>query len=734
MNDQAGAAAAPTGRGPWLDRYMADAAPGGPAEARLLDLATVRGFVWRQRFVLVGVTAAALLLAFLITLLATPIYQATASVRVDPEQREIFEDSLNPSIAINQLDSYLETIARVAETRALAGQVVESLKLDRRDDFLGVKPGDRPEGVNDRAWANQRRETAIDSLLGNVEAEVPVGQRVVELGYRSPDPQLAATIANAYADVLLTDDLRRSLQKNAYAESYLRKEIASVRTRLDGAQRKALGYARANSIIGDSLLPASGDVGSSAVPQTITASNLGSVAEQLGGARARRIQTEQAWRAVAGAPATEMPAFVSSGAGQALVNRRSEAESALAELRQRYGPEHPQVRELQAQVGALNRQIDRFGGNLKSSLRKDYEVALRQEQALAAELQRVSGDTLDEQDRRVAFNQLNVEAQALQTQLDALLERYNQIAASANVTPSTITLLDRAAVPGSPVSPNLINNLLVGLILGGGLAVGLAVLRETLDDRLRSEDDVENKLGIPLLGITPLIDKSEEVSESMALAEAHSSIRAAIDFGLVKTDHNVILLTSSQSVEGKTTTAVAVAREYARLGRKVLLVDADLRRPSVAGRFGVKRPASGFAEVLAGSAQMRDVLLASPGPNLDVLPVGAIPPNPVEIVSSPRVDEFFEQQRRVYDLIVVDCPPIVGLADAPLLSRVADGVIFVVESNRAHFGQAKTALRRLRDANARMLGVVLTKFRALDAGYNYDYNYSYYTYGERAQG
>ena len=730
MNDPMQAAPVTNG-GPWIDRFMVDQAAQPAGQTKLVNLATVRGFVWRQRLILIGITAAALLLGFVLTLLATPIYQATSVVRVDPEQNDIFEgESLTESVTVSGLDSYLATVSAVVKSHTFAAQVAQSLKLGQRPDFVGT--AERPAGMSDAAWAKLRSEQAAGILQGNVSTEVPGMERLVQISYRSSDPKLATEIANAYAENLLTDDLRRSLQKNSYAQVYLQREIANIRTKLDDAQRSALGYARANGIIGDSLLPSTSEAGSgsSGAPETVTASRLGAINVQLSDARARRIAAEQTARAAASSPAADMPAFIQSSAGQSLIAQRSQLEAQLAELRPRYGPEHPEIREAEARIAAVNRQIGQLGGNFKASLRKTYEVAAREEAALENELQKISGATLDEQDRRVAFNQLNSESAALQAQLDALLTRYNQIAASANVTPSTMTLLDRATVPGGPVSPNLINNLLVALVLGSGLALGLAVLRETLDDRLRSEEDVESKLGLPLLGVTPLVDKSEDIGQSSSLSEAHSSIRAALDFALSKPDHNIVMLTSSQSVEGKTTTAVAIAREYARLGRKVLLIDADLRRPSVAGRFGFKRSAKGFAEVLAGEVKFEDALMDSPAPGLDVLPVGAIPPNPVEIVSSSRVDEFFDHYREVYNLIVVDCPPIIGLADAPLLSRVADGVVFVVESNRAHFGQAKTALRRLRDADANLLGVVLTKFRALDAGYNYNYQYSYYTYGE----
>jgi capsular exopolysaccharide synthesis family protein len=716
----------------WTDKYLPDAIEVAPqGRTTKFDLTALRGFLWRQRLILIGVTALMLLAALVLTLLTTPIYEAQSVVRVDPEEADIFQgESLTPVTDLNQLDSYLATLAKVIESRSMAAQVVDSLKLDRRPDFMGEPEEGAVAGASPVQLAAKRREAAIEALAGSVDAVVPKDERLITISYQSANPKLAAEIANSYAENFLTDDLRRSLQKNAYAQSYLNKEITEVRVRLDEAERGALAYARSHGIVGQALITGTTDTAdeATAAPQTVTATNLVSVNTSLAQARNDRIAAEQRWRSVANTPPANLPEFQANSAVQGLLTERTRVAAELAEQRERYGPSYPAIGELEAQIAALDRQIALIGNQIKAGIRNKYTIALGQEQALSGELNRVSAATLDEQDSRVAFNQLNGEAQALRTQLKALLERYNQISASANVKPSTITLLDRAILPETPVSPNLFRNLLVALVLGGGLALGLAVVRETLDDRLRSADDVERKLGVPLLGLTPLVDAGEDIVESAALTEAYSSIRAAVDFALPHNNHNVIQLTSSQSVEGKTTTAIAVAREYARLGRKVLLIDADLRRPSVAKAFGLQRPKKGFAEVLAGDVRLEEVILDQPLANLDVVPVGAIPPNPVEVISSQRLDDFIAQYREKYDLIVIDSPPIMGIADAPLLSRVTDGAIFVVESNRAHFGQAKTALRRLRDADARVLGVVLTKFRALDAGQSYGYNYDYYTY------
>jgi len=181
-------------------------------------------------------------------------------------------------------------------------------------------------------------------------------------------------------------------------------------------------------------------------------------------------------------------------------------------------------------------------------------------------------------------------------------------------------------------------------------------------------------------------------------------------------------------------TAAVLARKYAQLGRKTLLVDADLRKPSLARLFNAKRTDIGFAEVLLGDVDFHAALLKDTPENLDVLPVGAIPANPVDILSSQALEDFVDRVRKQYSLVIFDTPPTMGLADAPLLARIVDATVFIVEANRAHYGQAKTAIRRLRGATSHVAGVVLTKYRAADAGMAYDYQYQYYAYGNKAKG
>lgn len=703
----------------------------------LISLAAIRGIVYRQRFLLVGIVALALVAAFVITLLTRPLYSASATVRIDPFTTNIVDgQNLEPDVPVNEVDRYMQTQATVITSRRIAYRVVEERKLDTRADFIGDIATKRPEGLTDEQWKKQRIEIAAGMVAGGTKVTVPTENRIITISFTSPSAPIAAEVANAVADVFVQEDLRRALETNNYAQSYLREQIEKLQRSVQTAEEAANAYAKANGIVAQAPLMSAGKDGDVSAPQTVTVATLASVNETYTQARAKRIAAEQRWNAIAPLPAGQLPEVQQNNAIQAMLSERSKAVTELSQLRQRYGESYPRLRELNAQVTSLTSQINKASADIKNALRDDYTIALRQERALEGELTKVSGKTLDEQDRRVRYNMLDRAATAQRTQLAALLTRYNEISAAANLKPGTSSKLDAAQVPGGPMSPSLPKNMLIGLFLGGAVALGLAVLREVFDDRLRSTEDVERKLGLPLLGYTPDIsgrDIMEEVSDPFSiLMEAYSSIRSSIDFA-VAGQNRVLQITSSEPSEGKSLTAATLARKYAQLGRKTLLVDADLRKPSLFALFGQSRPKVGFVEVLLGDTSFEDALIKDTPANLDVLPVALSKVNPVELLSSQALTDFIDKYRQQYSLIIFDSVPVMGLADAPILSRYADATVFIVEANRAHFGQAKTAIRRLANAGARIAGVVLTKYKAAEAGMSYDYHYQYYAYGERTK-
>lgn len=719
----------PASNGNWLDSYIASSTLAPQHEPRpQLNLAVIRGFFWRQKGIILGITAAVLLLALAVTLLMQPKYTAEASVRVDPETQSILEGQDSPIMRASDVSRYIETLADVIRSRATAYLVVDHLKLTSADTFMAKS------GIDEKLDTTARREKAVEALLQGLKVDAPTDRRILNISFTFPDANLAASIANAYVSVFLADDMRRNFDKNDYARTFLLGQIGQTREKLQLAERQAIAYARSNRIVGSALLNSgSGESKeANATPQTITASNLADVNRNYTDIRAKRIAAEKRWQAVSKLNPQDLPEVQQSATIQSLASDRAKIAAQLAELQARYGMSYPQVQELTAELRTTDKQIAQTGNNIKSALLLDYQVAKNQEDALAQELQKVSEATLDEQDRRVNFNQLEREAGALRNQLQALLERYNQISAATNIQPGTMTKLDTAVVPAAPSSRNLGKNLLIALVLGIGLAGSVAFLKDILDDGLRSPEEVERKLGRRALGVTPLENDLELGVIGPIIDEAYVSIRYSIEFALPKLRHNVLQFTSSQAGEGKTTTAVIVARKFAHADQKVLLVDVDLRKPSIAARFNVKRKKQGVVEVILGKCSLEEALLDSGVANLDVLPVGDIPTDPPNVISSQYFRSFLESVRERYDIIILDSPPVIGLADSPLLSRYVDGVVFIVEANRTHHGQTKGAIRRLEDAGSKFLGVVLTKFISMTAGEGYSYQYQYYQYGQEA--
>lgn len=723
--------------GPGIDKYLpAFAKPAGyPSRGKLIDFTSLRAMVWRQRFIVGSIIALALLAGLLFTLLATPMYQASASVRVSDQTAPLIEgqDIDEAYIPTNEVARYMQTLGGVIESRSMAFQVVDALNLDNNPVLLGnMLQAGQPAGMDDEAWASARRNAAAGAIQSALSLDIPFDTRIIGISVSLPDADLAARVANGYANEFLSDDIRRGLEANSFAREYLEDEIAETRVELQEAEVEAIEYLRRHQIIAQPLADSdsNGDQGSAA---TMSSANLITANQAYINARARRIEAEQRWRSVANIPALDLPEVQQNPSIQSLRTQKAQRAGVLAELRERYLDGHPSVQEAMREVNALDAEIAAAAGSIKRAIRNEFTIAQRQEAALSGERDRFSAETLDEQDRRVQFSILNREAEAVRAQLDSLLQRYAEISSAANLQSASVTILDEAAVPGAHFSPNMWANLFVALVLGSGIAIVLAVLRETIDDRVSAFDDLERRIGIPALGQTPFV--SNEVEGDLddpfsPISEAYSSIRATVDFSVPK-GSKTLQFTSTQPGEGKTTTAIAVARCLAAIGKKTLLIDMDLRRPAVADRIGTGTSANGLLDLLLSRTTLEQALVTDDGnPHLHILPLHTTPENPVVLLSSAVVPELLAQLSSQYDRIIIDSSPVLGIADAPLLSRYVDAVVFVVEANRTHARQINSAIRRLEDFGVDVTGAILTKYRALDAGEYHSYQYKYYSYAK----
>ena len=368
-------------------------------------------------------------------------------------------------------------------------------------------------------------------------------------------------------------------------------------------------------------------------------------------------------------------------------------------------------------------------------------AASAQERALSNSLNQFKTQTLSEQERAVQYNILHRELDTNRALYDALLQRYKEVTAAAGLASSNVSIVDRAESPRGAVWPRPLLILAGCLLAGLMIALGVIFAREHLDDAVRSPEDMAAKLGVPAVGSTPLLPAGASPSGELdkprsPLSEAYYAIRTSLELSSPSGLPKSLLFTSSAASEGKSTTSFAIARDFAKVGRKVLLIDADLRKPTQNLLTGVSNKV-GLANLLTQQSTLEEVTQTSTFTGLDVIPTGPLPLNPAELLASPGLRIMLDRLARTYDLIVIDAPPVMGLADAPTLAALVEATIVVVEANRAHRGQAKASVRRLRDARANILGGVLTKYDVRMTGYGTggDYGYGYgYGYGSKEAG
>ena len=415
--------------------------------------------------------------------------------------------------------------------------------------------------------------------------------------------------------------------------------MQDTRQRLEESERELNQYSRAAGLI---RVPGQGQNADQETTLSITNDSLVQVNLATSQATANRVAAQEQWQNIADVPVLSVPQVLANPAVQSLIQQRSQAQAALAEEQARHLDEHPSVQALQAQVGQLEEQIENVGASIKRSVYLDYQAALDRERALQGQVGQLRSAALTEQDRGVEYNVLKRVAETNRSLYDTLLERYNELNATAGATSNNISLVDRADIPREPSSPNLPLNMALAMLAGFALAGAFVFLREQFDDTIRSPDDVEAKLGLPLLGLIPVADEDEVANAKNTdisnIGEAYRSLVANLRFATPAGLPRSIVVTSAQAAEGKTTSAQAMALNLARMGRKVLLIDADLRRPTL-HRLLDEVPDHGLTEVIAGQVPLGEATHPSGHDNLSYITAMPKPSDPCLLYTSDAADE-----------------------------------------------------------------------------------------------
>lgn len=716
---------------PYGDQY-ADPRDGGQG-LRLLEYWRI---VWKHKWVIAVAVVVALAIGLAVTLLTPRVYTASTTIEIDRESTNVVGlGDVEPVDRLSQDEEFFQTQAGLLKSWSLAARVAQAEGLASDPNFLSAL------GVHPKPGAPLHTAATAPWIVGFLQGGLGVypvrDSRLVRITFDSPNPGLSARIANAFADNFIASNLERRFEASAYARTFLEQRLAELKAKLEDSERQLVAYATQQQII-QVAEPSQGK--DAPPPQSLAATNLAAIDGALTTAQENLVQVQERWRALQAAPGLAAPEILADPTIETMREERAKLNAQYSNELKIYKPDYPDMLQLKAQIDELNQQMNTAANTIRRSMQTQYIAAQQQVNALQAKVNQLKSSVLDERNREIQYNILQREVDTTRTLYDGLLQRYKEIGVAGGVTSNNISIVDRARPPTLPSKPQPGHNLAVAGVSGLAVGVLLAFLLEALDQAVRKPADVEAKLGLPALGSVPLLEKGVQPMEALAdlrspFSEAYHSIRTNLAFSTKDGAPRVLSVTSARPEEGKSTTSFALAHGFARVGMRVLLVDLDLRNPSQHKIVGADNRV-GASNLLTGAVRLQSAVQPTDWPNLFLIPSGPLPPSPAELLIGPRLAAFVKEAMEHFDIVILDGPPVMGLADAPLIASVATGAVLTIEAGRTSRTQALAAIKRLRVSNVRLCGAILTKFDARKGSYGYGYAYAYeydYQYGRKEE-
>jgi succinoglycan biosynthesis transport protein ExoP len=624
----------------------------------------------KRKWIIIGCVVTAVVIAAVYNFRQTPIYQATAQLEIDMESNDVlpYQDFNNSQFNYYEYEEFLQTQIKHITSRNLAERIAQVAGLNQE---VPVEPREEEEkSVLSLLWSwitgsqtpeeeskpltrDQIMEMAIGEVQGGLFVNPIMDSRVVEIGFSSPDPEKATRIVNAAIDEYIDYNFEAKFDATSRATEFLQKQLTDLKAQVEESEKDLIEYAREKNIL---------DINEK---QDVVIQRLADINSQLSVASADRMVKESIYKTMTNAAADSFPQALRTPLMEQLEPQLLADEQKLAEMTAQLGPAMPQVRMLQSRVEQARAQLESEKNRSIENARTEYETALAREKLLsdAFDKQKVIANNLNESS--IHYNILRREVDTSKQLYDGLLQRMKEATVAAGLKSSNIRVVDEAETPEFPVSPNMRKNLALGLMLGLMFGFGLAFFLNYLDNTIKTPEDVEEKIGLPALGLIPslesarsrygylpssrkkkayseaLVQQGVELASLMAgssiIAEAYRGLRTSLFFSTPDNPPKIIMITSAKAQEGKTTTVCNTALSLAQIGKKVLILDCDMRRPKIKNIF--KEEGSGLSEYLTGQVEFQDIIRQSTIPNLFITHSGTPPPNPGELLGSERLKD-----------------------------------------------------------------------------------------------
>jgi exopolysaccharide transport family protein len=711
----------------------------------------------KRRWVVISAFMLIVILTAIYSFTTVPVYQAKARIVIEKENPNLV--SIQEVMAVDSTGTdYYQTQYNIIESRTVAREVIRRLNLDKSPEFLPESEDGMLSGLSEwfrekhRVWKDQissllnaeknkgadrksddpsQDSPIVSAFISRIKVTPIRNSRLVDVSASAKDPVLAARMANEVVKVYIDQNMETKLLAAKEAVKWLTERIEDERKKVESAENALLQYKQEQGII----------TGFSNDAEKITAEKLAKLNNQVVEAESKRVETETRYQQALSLEKTpdlldSIPEVLSNDIIKEIKKMEVNLYNKMSELSKKYGSNHPQMIAIQSELAELHQRKANEGKRIVSALRNEYRMSVAKEESLKKSFEEQKGESLNMNKKAIQYGVLYRQAESSKHMYELLIKRFKETSLTEEMKTGNIRVIDRAEIPGSPISPNKSRNTLLAAIIGLAMGVGLAFGLEYMDNSVKLPDEIKQYLGVPYLGPIPAFDANEQkygaVRELITLhspkstpSESFRGIRTAVLFSSADVRPQVILVTSARPSEGKTLCAVNIAIAMAQSGSRTLIIDCDMRRPRVHKIFETGEN-KGLSAVLVGTCELGEAILPTGIENVDVLPSGAVPPNPSELLGSKRMDSIIQELKKRYDRIIIDSPPVTAVTDSVVVSSLVDGVILVIRTAETPRQVVYNAMMSLKAANARILGAVLNAVNIGRDSYYYYHNYYYY--------
>jgi polysaccharide biosynthesis transport protein len=718
-------------------------------QALLQDARRYLAMVHKRRGIVTTAIGVSLLVAILYNYTTRPIYQATSQILIDRDTPNVLPNKEMVELVQGGTD-YIQTQYQLLRGRMLAGRVVEKLGLQRSPElqtgalltpwerfqrrFLGKPPASAVDADG------MPLSPAVAAFRSRVTVEPITGSRLVNLRFIAYDPEVAALAVNTLAQLYIDQSMEFRFNASTDATGWLGERLQEQQQKVEAAEKALQAYREKEGLVNL-------EERQSLVDQKLTALSAASL-----NARTERIGKESLYsqmRNLGPGQLESFPLVMGNSVVQGLKNELAGLQKELAKLAENLGEKHPDIIRARAQIRTTEDKLREEIRNVVRSVETEFRTAASQEASLQSGLDAAKQEAMEVNRKAIEFGVLKREVESNQQLFKELLNKTKHTGLESELKTTNIRIVEKAEVPRAPLSPQRMRNYQLALLIGLALGLGLTVLFEHMDNTLKTPEDVKEHLGLPFLGMVPDVQARAAATNAArpsplilknpqsAVAESYRVLRTNLIFSSAEATGRALVVTSANPGEGKTTTVANLASSLALNGAKVLAVDADLRRPTMHQHFGIAKT-PGLSDLIVGKCQASESIQATRFKGLQVLPCGYVPPNPAELLGSAAMRQVIAALRSHYDWVLIDTPPVLAMADTPVLCPLVEGVILVIGAEVSGRPALQRAIDQILSVGGKVTGVVLNKVNLERNSYYYgqyygEYYRSYYAEGAARQ-